>query len=299
MTVEGSRQLVSTKWYSLVAGIIGFTSYWSFFIYWAVTTKNGLGGIYYTIVPVNVLFSETILSIYDKKKKFFGPTGLGIILAWFIEVIFTSLNPDISPASHQLLPLEPIFFIFMIVPTSFIGSVFGRIISKFLVRRINPANSRRLINWLFVTAFILAIASPIMHPLVKAIKEYRAKAAIIEITHAQFSYYHDHPDEGFTCTLSKLMGGKSDIKNNQHGTYEVQYKLGYAYRLWCYPNTKPRNAFFLEVSPYSVTTSGDIAYCSDESGLVRSAFRRDERNWTRHCRESNNIIPTIMSSGRQ
>ena len=298
MTVEGSRQLVSTKWYSLVAGIIGFTSYWSFFIYWAVTTKNDLGGMYWTIVPVIVLFSETILSIYDKKKKFFGPTGLGIILGWFIEVIVTLLNPDISPASHQLLPLEPIAFIFMIVPTSFIGSVFGRIISKFLVRRINLANSRRLINWLFVMAFILALSSPIMPPLVKAIKEYRAKAKIVEITRAQFRYYHDHPDEGFSCNISKLMGGPSDTYNDQRGTYEARYEFGYAYRLWCYPNTKPRNAFFLEVAPYCVGTCGDVLYCSDERGLVRSTPRKNERNWGRNCRESKNIITTIMSSDR-
>ncbi len=298
MTVEGNRQLVSIKWYSLVAGVIGFTSYWSFFIYWAATTKNDLGGVYITLVIVIVLLSETILSIYDKKIKFFGPTGLGIMLGWFIEVIFTGLNPDISPASHQLLPLEPIILIFMIVPTSFIGSVFGKIISKFLVSRKNSTNNRRWINWLFVTAFILALASPIMHPLEKAVKEYRAKAKIIEITHAQFRYYHDHPDEGFSCNISKLIGGKSYTYNDQRGTYEAQYKLGYAHRLWCYPNTKPRNAFFLEVSPYSVSTSGDVAYCSDESGLVRSISRKDERNWGRNCRESNNIITTIMPSGR-
>ena len=107
MTVEGSRQLVPTKWYSLVAGIIGFTSYWSFFIYWAVTTKNDLGGMYWTIVPVIVLFSETILSIYDKKKKFFGPTGLGIILGWFIEVIVTLHNPDISPVNVDNAECKP------------------------------------------------------------------------------------------------------------------------------------------------------------------------------------------------
>ena len=270
---------------------------WSFFIYWTATTKNDLGGSYPILVIVMVLFSETILSIYDKKIKYFGPTGRGILLAWFSEVIFTAIFPHISPASHQLLPLEPVIFILVIVPTTVIGSMFGKIISNTFLGNQKPISNTWMLPWPFVIGLILALASPIVTPLEKGIKEYRARTKVIEITHAQFKYYHDNPDEGYTCDLSKLMGGKSYKEKDQQGmAYEVQYEWGYAHRLWCHSDTQPRDTFYLSISPYSVTTSGDVAYCSDETGLVRSTPRRNESNWRRYCRESINIIKTIATS---
>jgi hypothetical protein len=116
---------ISLRFY-FILGITGFVSYWAFCIYWFITTKNDLGGPLLKWIAIIVFTSEAVLSIHDGKVKFFGWSGLGILLAWMTEVYFTFSFPNISPINHQLLPLEPIILMFVIVLSTLIGTLLGR-----------------------------------------------------------------------------------------------------------------------------------------------------------------------------
>lgn len=294
---DNSQIEAAIKKYRLLSLIVGFISYWSYILYWIFTTRSDIGGAASTWIVIIVFFTEMVLGTQDKKIKFIGPTGTGIMLGWITEVIFSSAMPDFSPVNHQFLPLEPVMLALFIIPSAAFGSFIGKtLIFRFLKHTAAPTG-KRVVNLLFLIAFILALASPISVPGGKSIKESKAKARTIEITRSQLLYAQDHRDEGFTCDLSKLTGSKSHKKESNEGfTSENQFILGYHYQLWCYPGGTPRKKFALDVKPFSVATSGDVGYCSNESGEVRLIHRRKGIQWGDDCRKSKHIIATISSS---
>lgn len=149
--------------HALSAFLIGVIWYWNNFISLIISSSD-LEGNSLLWMALIVLLSEGALGVSRNGPRFFGATGLGILFGWITEVIFTLTFPHISPASHQLLPLEPVILAAFIIPPTILGNLAGKKLSLLQDKVPNAKQNNKLMLWLLTAAFILALVSPIAVP---------------------------------------------------------------------------------------------------------------------------------------
>jgi type IV pilus assembly protein PilA len=113
---------------------------------------------------------------------------------------------------------------------------------------------------------IAAIAIPNLLRARIAANESSAVASVRTIVMAEETYSTEHPNAGFTCSLSDLRGQiGAELSSGQ--------KHGYAFELaGCTANaTSPANVKFqVAAHPLNLNQSGVRAFCADESGIIKS-----------------------------
>jgi type IV pilus assembly protein PilA len=131
--------------------------------------------------------------------------------------------------------------------------------------------------------FILIIAAIAIPNLLRAriaANESSAASAVRSLFAAEVGYSSSHPNTGYTCTLSDLAGdGLIDAKlaRGQKNGYTFEL-LGCTPPVAGVPNTK----FRVLAYPMTRNTTGNRAFCVDESGDVKS----DKRGSPQDCMEN-------------
>jgi hypothetical protein len=119
--------------------------------------------------------------------------------------------------------------------------------------------------------FILIVAAIAIPNLLRAkiaADESSAVGSIRTLLTAEIAYSTHHQDEGFTCKLADLSSADLIDSSLMSGQ-----KSGYAFMLQnCTADAagKPVSKFQVIAVPLSPNTSGRRAYCTDESGVIRS-----------------------------
>jgi hypothetical protein len=286
--------------YKLAGLTIGLLSYWSFVLYWILTSDSDISSAYLPWMGILVTFTEGIVSSYDKKIRVIGLAGWGVLLGWLSELVVSLAVPNFSPWSHNLLIFEPVYLFIWIVGGTLIGSLAGTIFLSRLINRKNSAASPKFYDRLFVLALALSIASPLGMTLVGFItgksEQFWAKRTIVSLTESQFDYARDNPSEGFTCEMARLTlrrVGQRKFSDNEF-SYQAAIIGAYNFRLWCYPERLPRNRFLLEAYPTSSKSTGNVVFCSDESGLVRYFKQGNLATRLASCRESGVLVINML-----
>jgi type IV pilus assembly protein PilA len=131
---------------------------------------------------------------------------------------------------------------------------------------------------------IAAIAIPNLLRARMAANESSAVASVRTLAVAEVGYSSSHPDAGYTCTLSDLAGAgliEARLASGQ--------KNGYVFELSdCRPSADGAANVKYRVVAYPVTrnTTGTRAFCSDESGVVKT----DEKDSPQDCLENGSTV---------
>ena len=117
---------------------------------------------------------------------------------------------------------------------------------------------------------IAAIAIPNLLRARIAANESSAASGVRTLITAEASYAAQHPDKGFTCSLSALKdGGLVSSELATGSRYGYRYEVG-----GCEAGAEggANKKFQIEACPLTVNQSGVRAFCSDESGVIRFDF---------------------------
>ncbi len=135
-----------------------------------------------------------------------------------------------------------------------------------------------------VILIMAAIAIPNLLRARMAANESSAVAGVRQLIMAEITYAADHPDAGFTCSLSDLRGGKSisgPLGTGQRGGYEFALQN-------CSPETAggPNVKFQVVARPLVPNQTGVRAFCADESNVIKV----DSRGSAQNCVENGEVL---------
>jgi len=137
-----------------------------------------------------------------------------------------------------------------------------------------------LIELLIVVAIILIIAAIAIPNLLRsrmAANEASAVSAVRTITTSEHAYFQAYPHIGFTCSLTDLGPPASGQPYSETGAgildavVATGTKAGYSYGLSGCTGTPVVATYTSTATPVIVGGTGQRAFCSDASGVVRYA----------------------------
>ena len=151
------------------------------------------------------------------------------------------------------------------------------------MRRRDRANGFTLMELLIVMAIIailMLIAIPTVGSLKKKANELSAQKSIQTIITAQNMYESNYPTNGFACALTALGGDPKSGAPSPTAAQLIQpdlasgLKSGYIFNI---SNCTKINAggtdritgYSITATPQTVGSTGDRAYCSDQSGIIK------------------------------
>jgi type IV pilus assembly protein PilA len=135
-----------------------------------------------------------------------------------------------------------------------------------------------LIELLIVVAIILIIAAIAIPNLLRsrmAANEASAVSAVRAITTAEHAYFQAYPDVGFTCTISNLGPPANGQPYSTTGAgildavVATGTKSGYSFGLSNCTGTVVISSYTSVAQPVVVGGTGQRAFCSDASGVMR------------------------------
>jgi type IV pilus assembly protein PilA len=134
-----------------------------------------------------------------------------------------------------------------------------------------------LIELLIVVAIILIIAAIAIPNLLRAriaANEASAVSAVRAITTAEHAYYESYPMVGYTCSLTDLGPPATGQPFTQNATGILDpvvaggTKSGYSFAITGCSGTPAPN-YITTAAPIQVGGTGQRAFCSDSSGIIR------------------------------
>ena len=150
-------------------------------------------------------------------------------------------------------------------------------------RRLTGTNGFTLMELLIVMAIIailslLAIASIGVYT--KKANQLSAVNSVQKIVQAEMMYQESFPANGYACTLEALGGdphtGTPTPASSQLLPSDLAsgYKQGYEFTIACGDkvtanNVDRFNSFTVTAKPQSVGKTGNLGYCTDESGQIK------------------------------
>ena len=146
--------------------------------------------------------------------------------------------------------------------------------------RTNGFTLMELLIVMAIIAILMLIAIPTVNSLKKKADDLSAQKSIQTIISAQMTYESTYPTTGYACSLAALGGDPKSGAPSATGSQLIPtdlasgIKSGYQFAISnC---TKVNNngsdritGYQITATPLTVGQSGDRAYCSDQSGVIR------------------------------
>ncbi|MGA9669988.1 MAG: prepilin-type N-terminal cleavage/methylation domain-containing protein [Terracidiphilus sp.] len=131
-----------------------------------------------------------------------------------------------------------------------------------------------------IIAILMLIAIPTVGSLTKKANDLSAVQSIHAIQQAEIQYSSTYPSNGFACTLPALGGDPNGGPPSATGAQILQgdltsgFKSGYTFTIACKDkvtvNSVDRyNSYTITAVPQTVGKTGDRAFCSDQSGMIK------------------------------
>jgi type IV pilus assembly protein PilA len=150
-------------------------------------------------------------------------------------------------------------------------------------RQGRPTNGFTLMELLIVMAIIailMLIAIPTFGSLKKKANDLSAQNSVQVIMKAELQYSDTYPANGFACTLPALGGDPNSGAPSAAAAQILQddlvsgYKSGYIFTLTCKDKVTVNgvdrfNSYAITAVPQTVGKTGDRAFCSDQSGIIK------------------------------
>jgi len=139
-----------------------------------------------------------------------------------------------------------------------------------------------LIELLIVMSVILILATlsiPFMNSVIKKAHQASAETSLKDIVTQENVYNSDYPEHGFTCTLAELGGKQGSGPPSPEAAQLIPedlasgFKAGYTFTITSCSKQTVNNidqvqSYKITATPTSVGHSGDLGYCTDESGIL-------------------------------
>lgn len=244
-------------------------------------------GTYTVLVQALVLLCLGVVSACsDGKHKFFSYGGGGFAAGWLIHVQLSLSLPQVFSCSHQFLPFEAALLALLIIVTTLGGSFVGA--------RFRKEWATTVIANALAVASILTAITPWVMPWQVAVQEQHALQAIVDLGEAQLAYSRSHPTVGYACKFSEFSTIKTSLAGRS-SREDHYWRDGYHYHLICYKNSSSViDQYALWVVPVCVPDCGNVAYCVNGSGEVRSISRSGKPRWWQQCWERGIVIRKIL-----
>jgi len=210
--------------------------------------------------------------------------GLGPLLVWFVRLIVETAR---DPTSHTLWPFELAAMLILCVLPASAGVWSGILFSK---RR---RGDHAMTAWLMIAA-ALAITSVSTWQTARRIaaNESSALNRMRALRAAQLQFQAAHPSRGYSCDLSQLEQFEGPVTTvpestlrNEAQSYEGRLRQlaalswardrGYSFRLTCAREPNPRKTFHLLGRPETKGATGNLVFCTNQSGEIRRSFWRN------------------------
>jgi len=146
--------------------------------------------------------------------------------------------------------------------------------------RANGFTLMELLIVMAIIAILMLIAIPTVGSLKKKANDLSAQQSIHTIINAQSMYESNYPTNGFSCSLAALGGDPKTGAPTPVSAQLIQpdlasgFKSGYIFTI---SNCSKVNAggtdritgYSISAVPQTVGTTGDRAYCADQSGIIK------------------------------
>ncbi|HTT22368.1 MAG TPA: DUF4190 domain-containing protein [Candidatus Sulfotelmatobacter sp.] len=135
-----------------------------------------------------------------------------------------------------------------------------------------------------IILIIAAIAIPNLLRARMAANESSAVASVRTIVIAQLSYWGEHPDTGYACSLSALSDAKkidSSLATGQRNGYRFEIM-----RCEAAPEGGANTKYRVVAYPVAANQTGVRTFCSDESGVIKVHSGGSARN----CLENGAVL---------
>lgn len=146
--------------------------------------------------------------------------------------------------------------------------------------RANGFTLMELLIVMAIIAILMLIAIPTVGSLKKKANDLSAQQSIHTIINAQSMYESNYPTNGFACSLAALGGDPKTGAPTPVAAQLIQpdlasgFKSGYIFTI---SNCSKVNAggtdritgYSISAVPQTVGTTGDRAYCADQSGIIK------------------------------
>lgn len=189
--------------------------------------------------------------------------------------------PSITPASQQTsakaIASLILGFFFYLLPAAIAGIILGHLSLSEIRKSAGRLKGQGLaiagliLGYLGIAGipFFLIVATIAIPNLLRAriaANEASAISTVRNISTAEVTYGAAHPGAGFTCSLSELRGSMEiPLRGHERNGYVFQIS-GCSPRESSGPNVK----YQLVAYPLNYNQSGVRAFCSDESGVIKS-----------------------------
>jgi type IV pilus assembly protein PilA len=128
--------------------------------------------------------------------------------------------------------------------------------------------------FVMILLILAAVAIPAMQATIRKGNEASAMASLRMINTAEQQYNMTYPDRGFACSLATLGGSAQSGPATADAAQLIQpdlasgHKSGYAFGLSCTKEKNQAISYKLTAVPDVVGHSGQLGYCTDESGQM-------------------------------
>jgi type IV pilus assembly protein PilA len=147
-------------------------------------------------------------------------------------------------------------------------------------RRTNGFTLMELLIVMAIIAILMLIAIPTFGSLKKRANDLSAQNSVQVISKAELQYSDTYPTNGFACTLPALGGDPTTGAPSATAAQILQgdltsgYKSGYIFTLTCKDKVTVNgvdrfNSYAITAVPQTVGKTGDRAFCSDQSGIIK------------------------------
>lgn len=265
----------------LAALLVGFAAYW--FPFLPVIGACSVGS-YANIARYIIMFLVGMAAGVLQWKKVSRYGVMGFMGAWGLDVALALQLPSVFHCSHQLLPFEGA----MIFGVTALCSWLGYLGARFFASLFAPNFVARRAHWmacamLALGALIAPISSQLL-PFELRAREQGALATLQMLMRQQTAFQSSHSQTGYACQFADLA---PELSNTGHSSekgknYEYAIEGGYTFRLWC-AAAVPRDEYFLEAFPVCVPSCGNIAFCTNQTGRIKSLTRSANSKWGNAC----------------
>ena len=265
----------------LAALLVGFAAYWfPFFPVIGACTAGSYANIARCLIVFLLGMAAGVLQW--KKVSRYGVVGL--MSGWVLDVALAVQLPTVFHCSHQLLPFEGLLVYGVTALCSWLGYQGARLFFSLVVPHLMAPHSHRLAYALLALGALIAPLSSQLLPFELRVREHSALATLQTLVHQQTAFQTSHAQTGYACDFADFA---PELSNTGHSSergksYEYAIKDGYTYRLWCV-SAVPRDQYLLEAFPTCVPSCGNVAFCTNQMGRIKSVTRTANPNWDNAC----------------
>lgn len=280
-TLEKDEVADAPRFAPPAAFLVAFAAYWFPFV---PVIGSCTVGSWANIARCMILLLVGMAAGVWQWKKVSRYGLMGLMGGWVVDVVLALQLPTVFHCSHQLLPFEAALIYGIAALCAWLGYLGTGLVRRRLAADFVAQHRDSLASAMLALGALIAPFTPLLLPMELRANERGALATLQMLMVKQTAFHASHAQTGYACEFADLAPALSNTGHSydKSKNYEYAIKGGYTYRLWCVSGA-PREQYLLEAAPTCVPSCGNVAFCTDQSGRIRSVNRSANQKWEKDC----------------